>query len=58
MLDQAGKIRNITDLIPQNQLRGSFTMEGENGNVSIFFTLTPEKDPKVQQLDIRFKLKQ
>ncbi|MFC5625276.1 serine hydrolase domain-containing protein [Algoriphagus winogradskyi] len=58
ILAQAGKITNINDLIPQNQLRGSFTMEGENGNISIFFTLTPEKDPKVQQLDISFKPKQ
>ena len=55
ILAQAGEIKNITPLIPQNQLRGSFRMEGENGHVSIFFTLTPEKDPKVQQLDVSFE---
>ncbi|PZX51438.1 serine hydrolase domain-containing protein [Algoriphagus chordae] len=58
ILAQVGEIKNITDLKPNNQLRGSFTMEGENGNVEIFFTLTPEKDPKVQQLDINFKEKE
>ena len=55
IIAQAGEIKNITPLIPQNQLRGSFRMEGENGQVSIFFTLTPEKDPKVQQLDVSFE---
>ena len=57
ILAQAGEIKNITALQPINQLRGSFSLEGENGDVEIFFTLTPEKDPKVQQLDINFKKK-
>lgn len=54
ILAQAGEIKNITSLIPQNQLRGSFIMKGENEDIHIFFTLTPEKDPKVQQLDVSF----
>ncbi|TXE05888.1 serine hydrolase domain-containing protein [Algoriphagus aquimarinus] len=57
ILAQAGEIKNVTTLKPSNQLRGSFTLEGENGDVDIFFTLTPEKDPKVQQLDITFEKK-
>lgn len=55
ILAQAGEIKNVTSLTPQNQLRGSFMMEGKNGNVHIFFTLTPEKEPKVQQLDVSFE---
>lgn len=55
ILEKAGEIKNVTELKPENQLRGSFTLEGENGDVDIFFTLTPEHDPKVQQLDVNFK---
>ena len=54
ILEQAGEIKNVTALSPVNQLRGSFALEGENGNVNVFFTLTPEKDPKVQQLEVSF----
>lgn len=57
ILAQVGEIKNVTALKPNNQLRGSFTLEAENGDVEIFFTLTPEKDPKVQQLDINFTKK-
>lgn len=57
ILSQAGEIRNVTSLKPSNQLRGSFTLEGENGDVDIFFTLTPEHNPKVQQLELNFKPK-
>ncbi|REG81715.1 serine hydrolase domain-containing protein [Algoriphagus antarcticus] len=57
ILEQAGEIKNVSPLKPENQLRGSFQLEGENGDVEIFFTLTPEKDPKVQQLDVNFKEK-
>ncbi len=53
-LSQAGKISTVTELIPQNQLRGVFRLKGENGDVAILFTLTPEKDPKVQQLNYAF----
>ncbi|MDG1276030.1 MAG: serine hydrolase [Algoriphagus sp.] len=53
-LSQAGQITSVTELVPQNQLRGTFRLKGENGDVAIFFTLTPEKDPKVQQLDFVF----
>jgi hypothetical protein len=55
ILEQAGSIKNIGPFEPENQLRGSFTMEAENGTIYIYFTLTPEKDPKVQQLEITFK---
>jgi hypothetical protein len=32
-------------------------MQAEHGAVEIFFTLTPEKIPKVQQLDVSFQAK-
>ena len=52
LLKEAGKIQNIQPLIPFNQLRGEFILVGENRNVHVFFTLTPEKNPLVQQLDV------
>ena len=48
----AGKIIRTTAIIPENQLRGHFTIECENKNVLVFFTLTPEREAYIQQLDI------
>jgi hypothetical protein len=50
---RAGKIKNVGPLTAENQLRGSFVLEGEKGNISIFFTLTPEKDPLIQEVVLR-----
>jgi CubicO group peptidase (beta-lactamase class C family) len=52
IFSEAGEIKNITELRPENQLRGSFILEGEKKNVHVFFTLTPEKEALIQQLDI------
>ena len=37
-----------------NNLRGTFRIEGPNGSVEAFFTLTPEQIPLVQELRLRF----
>jgi hypothetical protein len=42
---------------PENLLRGSFNLIGEKGTIGVFFTLTPETVPKVQQLDFHLKEK-
>lgn len=55
VLEQAGPIESVGALEPDNQLRGSFKMKAANGLVTVFFTLSPEKDPKVQQLDVGFE---
>ncbi len=39
-------------MIPENNLRGTFPIEGERGKLNVFFTLTPEANPLIQQLDI------
>ena len=49
---KAGRIKRITELIPDNQLRGAFLIEGENGNIRVFFTLTPENPALIQELVI------
>jgi hypothetical protein len=57
ILDNAGEIRNTEDIWALNQLRGGFDVITENGVISVFFTLTPEKDPKVQALYLSFEEK-
>lgn len=54
ILEQAGTILGTGPVSPENQLRGTFDLRTEKGNIEIYFTLTPEKEPKVQQLDVTF----
>ena len=55
VLKKAGPIESTGEVEPENQLRGRFQMKSKKGVVGVFFTLTPEKEPKVQQLDISFQ---
>ncbi len=50
---KAGKIIAVKELIPDNQLRGRFIIEAENINIEVFFTLSPENPPLIQQLIVR-----
>lgn len=52
VFEAAGTIKNVKALEPENQLRGSFVIEGEKKNILIYFTLTPEKEALIQQLDV------
>jgi CubicO group peptidase (beta-lactamase class C family) len=49
---EAGAINHVKPLEPENQLRGRFILEGEKKNIAVFFTLTPQKEALIQQLDI------
>src|SRR5690606_33062741 len=42
-----GKIQRVDAVEPLNQLRGSFMIVGEKGNLKVTFTLSPETEPKV-----------
>ena len=53
IFEKAGSIKNIGKLTPQNQLRGYFIIECEKKKISVFFTLTPENNPLIQQLNLR-----
>jgi CubicO group peptidase (beta-lactamase class C family) len=53
IFEKAGKLITVTELKPENQLRGTFIMEFENQNIQIFFTLTPEANPKIQEFSMR-----
>jgi hypothetical protein len=50
LLAQLGRIRGTGPMIPENQLRGSFTVLGEKKNLYVYFTLSPEANPRVQWL--------
>lgn len=54
---EAGNIIHIQELIPENNLRGSFIMEGEYSDIEIGFTLTPENPPLIQQYYIKKRKK-
>lgn len=49
----AGKIIRAGDMKPENNLRGSFVLEGELKNLKVFFTLTPEIPALIQEYGIR-----
>ena len=57
IFSKIGKIKTITELVPENQLRGNFYIHGEKGTAEVYFTLTPENPALIQQLDVREVLK-
>jgi hypothetical protein len=52
LFERAGPIKRVGNLVADNQLRGTFILEGEKADIQVFFTLTPEKVPLIQQLDL------
>lgn len=52
LLAQAGGIISVSPVRAENQLRGTFTINCEKKKIEVFFTLTPEARPLVQQLDM------
>jgi hypothetical protein len=53
--EQAGAIDSVSDFIPYNQLRGQYRIYTKNGVVRVYFTLSPEHNPKVQQIEKLFE---
>ncbi|MSU53973.1 MAG: serine hydrolase [Opitutia bacterium] len=49
-LAAAGRLTATGPMIPENALRGTFTLTGETGLIDVFFTLTPEATPKIQHV--------
>ena len=52
LLIQLGEIVSTGPVIPENQLRGSFLLVGKEQNLRVYFTLTPEAEPRVQWLTL------
>jgi len=54
LFSRVGKIVKVGEMRPENNLRGSFLLEGEKGALEVRFTLTPENPAKIQEYHIRF----
>ena len=54
LLDRCGDILSVGPVDPENQLRGSFLIEGSQGNLQVDFTLSPEAEPRVQWITLDF----
>ncbi len=54
-LAKAGTVRSTSPVVAENQLRGTFRLVGEHGVVKVHFTLTPERIPRVQELELIFE---
>jgi hypothetical protein len=48
-----GKLRSVGAIEPENQLRGTFPVTGEKGAIDVWFSLSPERIPKLQALELR-----
>jgi hypothetical protein len=55
IFDKAGTVLDTEEITPYNQLRGRFKISTEKGFINVFFTLTPEKEAKLQQLNLSFE---
>jgi CubicO group peptidase (beta-lactamase class C family) len=49
---KAGKITGVKPFVAENNLRGYFIIEGEKANIKVYFTLTPETPPLIQEYKI------
>jgi CubicO group peptidase (beta-lactamase class C family) len=50
--EEVGSVLSVQEVHPENQLRGSFMIICEKKNLNIYFTLTPETEALIQQLDV------
>ena len=50
---KAGKNLVVKEMKAENQLRGSFIIEGDKINMEVYFTLSPENPPLIQEYRIR-----
>lgn len=52
IFEKAGKINSVGEVVAENQLRGYFIMIGEQANIKVSFTLTPENPALIQDYHI------
>ncbi|MHA8068601.1 serine hydrolase domain-containing protein [Aquirufa ecclesiirivi] len=52
LFSKVGAIKKVHDLIPENQLRGKFRIEGEKGDLEVSFTLSPENPALIQEFHL------
>ncbi len=52
LFSAAGEVKRVGELVPENQLRGSFVIDCTKMKIKVFFTLTPENNPLIQELEL------
>ena len=52
IFEKAGKINSVGEVVAENQLRGYFIMNGDQTNIKVSFTLTPETPALIQEYHI------
>lgn len=55
LLAKVGKVISVKEMRPENLLRGTFDIECEKGTIQVFFTLTPDANPKIQFLEVSLR---
>jgi len=50
---KVGTIQSVDPVRPENQLRGTIHLRGSRATIEVFFTLTPENPPRIQEVRIR-----
>jgi len=58
LFDSIGRIKEVSEIQAQNNLRGTFKIRGEQGTLLVYFTLSPESSAKIQQLNLRIQEKE
>ena len=53
LFSKAGTIQSVEAIRPENQLRGTLLLRGSQATLEVFFTLTPENPPLIQEVRIR-----
>ena len=53
MFGTIGELVRVHPMTAENQLRGKCILEGVKGNLELSFTLTPEKEPRIQEYHLR-----
>lgn len=53
LLAKTGPIQSTSMVVPENQLRGKFNLVGTKGSIEVFFTMNPEKPPRIQEVKVK-----
>jgi Beta-lactamase len=53
LFTKAGRIISVKGMKAENNLRGTFVIECENTNLEVYFTLSPENPPLIQEYRIK-----
>ena len=49
---EAGKVISVSEVRAENQLRGDFVIKGDNKDIRVYFTLSPENPALIQEFKI------